>query len=284
MADKKISDLPNIASPVGAALLELEESGASGHASLSSLPISSATQTALDGKQSADSDLSAIAALSPTNDDVIQRKAGVWTNRTMAQVKTDLALVKGDVGLGNVDNTSDANKPVSTATQTALDLKAPLASPALTGNPTAPTQSQADDSTKIATTAYVRAAIAAILNGVSSAFDTLAEIAAELALKAPLTPAVNDQTGTTYTLLASDNGKVVTCSNASAITVTVPSGLGVGFNCVVIQKGAGQITFSPSSTTLRNRQSHTKSAGQWAAVSLVAHAANDLTLGGDTAA
>jgi hypothetical protein len=38
------------------------------------------------------------------------------------------------VGLGNVDNTSDANKPVSTATQTALNLKANLASPTFTGN------------------------------------------------------------------------------------------------------------------------------------------------------
>jgi hypothetical protein len=35
----------------------------------------------------------------------------------------NIDLVKGDVGLGNVDNTSDANKPVSTATQTALDTK-----------------------------------------------------------------------------------------------------------------------------------------------------------------
>ena len=43
------------------------------------------------------------------------------------------ALTKSSVGLGNVDNTSDANKPVSTATQTALDLKAPLASPTFTG-------------------------------------------------------------------------------------------------------------------------------------------------------
>lgn len=42
---------------------------------------------------------------------------------TATQAKTLLALVKGDVGLGNVDNTSDANKPVSTATQTALDAK-----------------------------------------------------------------------------------------------------------------------------------------------------------------
>ena len=68
------------------------------------------------------------------------------------------SLAKGDVGLGNVDNTTDAGKPVSTATQTALDLKANLASPALTGNPTAPTQSSDDNSTKIATTAYVDAA------------------------------------------------------------------------------------------------------------------------------
>jgi hypothetical protein len=40
------------------------------------------------------------------------------------------------VGLGNVNNTSDANKPVSNATQTALDLKAPLNSPAFTGTVT----------------------------------------------------------------------------------------------------------------------------------------------------
>lgn len=79
--------------------------------------------TDLAAKQPLDSDLTAIAALSPSDDDVIQRKAGAWTNRTMAQVKTDLALTKSDVGLGNVDNTSDANKPISTATQAALDLK-----------------------------------------------------------------------------------------------------------------------------------------------------------------
>lgn len=73
--------------------------------------------------QPLDSDLTAIAGLAPSNDDLVQRKAGAWTNRTPAQLKTDLVLVKGDVGLGNVDNTSDVNKPVSTAQQTALDAK-----------------------------------------------------------------------------------------------------------------------------------------------------------------
>lgn len=36
-------------------------------------------------------DLVAIRALSPSNDDILQRKAGAWTNRTIAQLKTDLA-------------------------------------------------------------------------------------------------------------------------------------------------------------------------------------------------
>jgi hypothetical protein len=81
------------------------------------------TDSALALRQPLDSDLTAIAALVAANDDVLQRKAGSWTNRTPAQLKTDLALGKGDVGLGNVDNTSDASKPISTATQNALNLK-----------------------------------------------------------------------------------------------------------------------------------------------------------------
>ena len=47
------------------------------------------------------------------------------------------AVTKSMVGLGNTDNTSDANKPVSTATQTALDLKANKAAPTFTGTVTA---------------------------------------------------------------------------------------------------------------------------------------------------
>ncbi len=51
-----------------------------------------------------------------------------------AAQKTLLSLVKGDVGLGNVDNTSDASKPVSTAQQTALDAKLALAGGTMTGD------------------------------------------------------------------------------------------------------------------------------------------------------
>ena len=64
------------------------------------------------------------------------------------------------VGLGNCENTADLDKPISTLAQAALDLKADLASPALTGNPTAPTQASTDNSTKVATTAYVKSLFA----------------------------------------------------------------------------------------------------------------------------
>jgi hypothetical protein len=53
--------------------------------------------SALAGKQPLDADLTAIAGLSPSNDDVAQYKAGAWTNRTPAQLKTDLAIAQADV-------------------------------------------------------------------------------------------------------------------------------------------------------------------------------------------
>jgi hypothetical protein len=95
---------------------------------------------------------------------------------------------------------------------------------------------------------------------------------------------INDQTGTTYTLVAGDNGKVVVLDNASAVTVTVPSGLGAGFNCSFVQKGAGQVSFSASGTTINNRQSHTKTNAQYGVASIVAYAADTFVLAGDTSA
>lgn len=104
----------------------------------------------------------------------------------------DTAVQPADIS--NVDNTADADKPVSAATQTALNLKADvsttytktevdtalgvkadLASPALTGTPTAPTAGTGTNSTQIATTAYADAAVAA-LN--ASALRTLLGIVA----------------------------------------------------------------------------------------------------------
>lgn len=77
-------------------------------------PISTATQDALDLKYDASNpsnfvDAAGAAAAAPVQS--VSGKAGA------------VLLDKSDVGLGNVDNTSDLNKPISTATQDALDLK-----------------------------------------------------------------------------------------------------------------------------------------------------------------
>jgi hypothetical protein len=68
--------------------------------------------------QAFDADLTTIAGLTATTDNVIQSVAGAWASRTPAQLKTTLALVKADVGLGNVDNTSNATERAATATLT----------------------------------------------------------------------------------------------------------------------------------------------------------------------
>jgi hypothetical protein len=74
-----------------------------------------------------------------------------------------------------------------------------------------------------------------------------------------------------YNITANDNGKIIQSTAATAITVTIPSGLPTGFNCTVVQMGAGQITFSG---TYFNRGSFTKTASQYAVVSII-HLGND---------
>lgn len=84
-------------------------------------------------KQPVDVDLTEIAGLSAADNDLVQRKSGLWVNRSLAQVKADLSLSKSDVGLGSVDNTADAGKPVSTAQAAALAGKLSLGGGTMTG-------------------------------------------------------------------------------------------------------------------------------------------------------
>jgi hypothetical protein len=99
--------------------------------------------------------------------------------------------------------------------------------------------------------------------------------------------ALNAQTGTTYTLVLADNAKVVTLSNASAITVTVPTNASVAFPIGVqvnlVQLGAGQVTVT-SSATIRSQGSKLKLNGQYAAASLLKIATDEWVLIGNTAA
>ena len=146
------------------------------------------------------------------------------------------------VGLGNVENTSDANKAVSSATQTALDLKAPLASPtftgtvtipsgasisgfaplaspALTGTPSAPTASALTNTTQVATTAYVDAAVSAGVATVDT-LDDLSDVTAP-------TPTSGDLLKWNGTAWVNAAGYALLASPTFTGTVTIPSGASI---------------------------------------------------------
>lgn len=88
-----------------------------------------------------------------------ESKATMFTNAAFTGTTT--GITKSMVGLGSADNTSDLNKPISTLTAAALALKANLASPALSGTPTAPTAAVGTNNTQIATTAFVQSTVGA---------------------------------------------------------------------------------------------------------------------------
>ena len=137
-------------------------------------------------------------------------EAGAEVNvvTSVASKTGDVSLVKGDVGLGSVDNTSDANKPISTAAQTALNLKAPLASPTFTGTITIPTPVSTDNSSKAASTAYVNAKIQEVVATAPAALDTLNELAA----------AIGDDANFAGTVTTALGQKLVKASNLSDLT------------------------------------------------------------------
>ena len=98
---------------------------------------------------------------------------------------------------------------------------------------------------------------------------------------------INAQTGTTFTPGLTDAGKLVTASNAAAISITIPTDASVNFpigtQLLVMQLGAGQVTVSavtPGTTTIISRNG-TKTAGQYALISLIKVAANQWVVGGD---
>jgi hypothetical protein len=88
------------------------------------------------------------------------------TNKTLTSpvINTPTGITKTDVGLANLDNTSDANKPVSTATQTALDLKANLANPTFTGTVNAAALTLSGDLTVNGTTTTVNSTTVNVTN------------------------------------------------------------------------------------------------------------------------
>lgn len=154
MADTSISGLPAVTTANVADPLPIVNAGATKRITVANLknsmslgnventsdankPVSTAQQAALDLKESLsnksdDSALGASSTLYPTQnavksyvDTALTAKQDFIVAGTTTQYyrgdKTMVALTKGAVGLGNVDNTSDANKPISTAQQAEFD-------------------------------------------------------------------------------------------------------------------------------------------------------------------
>jgi hypothetical protein len=87
---------------------------------------------------------------------------------------------------------------------------------------------------------------------------------------------------TSYSLAATDNSEVIQSNAASAITITIPAGLPTGFNCMVLQYGAGQITFAAASgVTIINRNSYTKTIGQYALATVLHIGSNIVVISGE---
>ncbi len=181
------------------------------------------------------------------------------------------ATARTNLGLGTADSPQFAEVNIGNATDTTLTRVAAgrvavegaelanLASPAFTGTPTAPSAAGYTDTTQIATTAQV--------------YDTVTTVPE------------NAQTGTTYTLVLADAGKIVTLSNAAAITLTIPTNASVAFpvdtRIDLLQYGAGQVTVGGAGVTIRSSGSKLKLAGQYSGATLWKKDTDEWVLIGD---
>jgi len=130
-------------------------------------------------------------------------------------------LTDGKINIGNGSNVATAVTPSGDWTISNTGTATLKTSGALAGSWTTTTQSAADNSTKIATTAYV--------DRLSPADTTISAA---------------------YTLTVLDKNRSIHCTNSSNIALTIPVSLGTTFRCEVIQEGAGTVTPTASSTTL----------------------------------
>jgi hypothetical protein len=198
-----------------------------------------------------------------------------------------LTIVRGRAGSSAVSHSSGAT------------VKHVLTSDDLTWfeSNTSPLTSMAFTGSSSGTTTVQASAVASGTLTLPAATDTLVGRATTdtLTNKTLTSPTINDakqnltlnaQTGTTYTFVLADNGKLVTLDNASSITVTVPANSSVAYATGAIinlqQIGAGQVTVAAAAGVTINGTG-TKTRAQWSAASIVKTATDTWTLIGDIA-
>ena len=89
------------------------------------------------------------------------------------------------------------------------------------------------------------------------------------------------EAGTSRTLAAADNGKVIHCTSGSAVTITCATGLGAGFTCTIIQGGAGKVTIAAGAATLNSYSGLLSTMGQFAVISLISPVADEFIAAGN---
>jgi len=93
--------------------------------------------------------------------------------------------------------------------------------------------------------------------------------------------AIITEATTARTLSAADNGKIIYCTAATAVTITCAAGLGKGFSCTIIQGGAGKVTVAAGEQTLVSYSSLFSTMGQYAVISAICPVANTFLLAGN---
>jgi hypothetical protein len=126
-------------------------------------------------------------------------------------------ITNSTVGLGNVDNTSDVLKPISTSQQNALNLKAPIDSPQFSGIPIAPTADLGTATLQIATTDFVKTAISNLIDNAPGALDTLKELSFALGDNANFATTVTESIASKATKLNPEFTGTVTGVSAAMV-------------------------------------------------------------------
>ena len=199
------------------------------------------------------------------------------SDTSLLALKSEVAAVTpATLGLGNVDNTSDANKPVSTAQSSAIA--------------TAKSEAIADATSQVS----------ALISGAPAAMNTLDELAAALGDDANFAASVTNSLGLkvdsltpivakteSYTLSSlTERDDLIEMGSGSPLTLTIPADatldFPIGTSIDILQTGAGQVTIAPVSGTVTvNATPGLKLRTTWSSCTLFKRAANTWVVYGD---